>query len=360
MHENGDFWSGLAGFGTAPALICGDDILTYAQLAAQADAQIADMRAAIPLDITRPLVAIEAVDSFAAIIAYLACLRAGWPVLLMAPDDARIVAMFRPNYRFGQGALASDAAVMHPDLALLLPTSGSTGLPKLVRLSRRNIASNAAAIVDYLQISASDRALMALPWHYSYGLSVLHTHLLAGAALVLSPHRVDNAAFWHLAKGQGITTLALVPTQFDLIEKHDFVHELPKTLRYLTCAGGRLQPARAALFAKICPLVLNYGATEASPRMAWLPPKDFAAFPDSNGRPIPGGHLALEAGELVFKGPGVMLGYAESRKNWRIQPGRTGCIPAIWPRYCPMDISASPVAKAASSNPVASGWDWMK
>ena len=80
----------------------------------------------------------------------------------------------------------ADAVAMHPDLAVLLSTSGTTGTPKLVRLSRRNLVANAEAIAGYLGVTPEDRAITLLPFHYSYGMSVLHIHLMRGAGIVLT------------------------------------------------------------------------------------------------------------------------------------------------------------------------------
>ena len=96
-------------------------------------------------------------------------------------------------------AASLSAHDLHPDLALLLSTSGTTGSPKLVRLSRANVASNAAAIADYLALTPADRAITALPLHYSYGLSVLHSHLVAGASVVLAGLSVVDECFWDLS-----------------------------------------------------------------------------------------------------------------------------------------------------------------
>ena len=133
---------------------------------------------------------------------------------------------------------------LHPDLALLAGTSGSTGAPRLVRLSHTNITANAAAIATYLNLDHTERAITSLPMHYCYGLSVVHSHLLVGASLVLSDRSVSDPAFWGLVRENGVTSLAGVPHTFALLEQAGFADlDLP-SLRYLTQAGGRMDPGR--------------------------------------------------------------------------------------------------------------------
>lgn len=101
---------------------------------------------------------------------------------------------------------------MHPDLALLLTTSGSTGSPKLVRQSRRNIESNARAIVRYLEIGEEERAITTLPMNYTYGLSIVQSHLLAGASLILTGRSVVEPEFWALFRSGRRRASAACPT----------------------------------------------------------------------------------------------------------------------------------------------------
>ena len=220
------------------------------------------------------------------------------------------------------GALRRDRQ-LHPELALLLSTSGSTGSPKLVRLSQRNLSSNAAAIGDYLGLTAADRGITTLPLHYCYGLSVLHSHLLAGASISVTDASVVDPCFTTALRG--VTNVAGVPHTFELLERAGPERLAVPTLRLVTVAGGRLPPAdvrrwgqrTAAWGADLC---LMYGQTEATARMAYLPPELVERHPQAIGRPIPGGSFELVAvddqpadvGELVYRGPNVMMGYAVS------------------------------------------------
>jgi acyl-CoA synthetase (AMP-forming)/AMP-acid ligase II len=189
-------------------------------------------------------------------------------------------------------------------------------------LSHTNLITNAAAIGDYLDIRETDRAATTLPMSYCYGLSVIHSHLLRGAGLILTDHSVVDDQFWTLFRRHRGTTFAGVPYTFELLERIGFdTMDLPH-LRYLTQAGGRLSPERVRRFAELgqrrgWQLFVMYGATEATARMAYLPPELAATRPTAIGRPIPGGSFSLEpvddwdddpeVGELVYRGPNVTV-----------------------------------------------------
>ena len=132
---------------------------------------------------------------------------------------------------------------------MLASTSGSTGSPKLVRLSRENLLSNAVAIGDYLELGTADRAITTLPLHYCYGLSVVNSHLVAGASLRLTERSVVDDAFWLDFAEAGATSFAGVPYTFDMLDAAGFAERELPTLRYITQAGGRLDPERARRFA---------------------------------------------------------------------------------------------------------------
>ncbi|WP_415182560.1 AMP-binding protein [Phaeovulum sp.] len=333
-----DFWDTLASHGDQLALIKHDFSISYTELAVKVDAFCLEIEAGLPPDVTRPLILLEAVNEPGAIIAYLGALRAHWPVILVAEGSAgresQIVQTYRPNIIFRRAAdwkpvfAFTDPIEMHPDLAVLLSTSGTTGASKLVRLSRQNLATNAAAIADYLHISCDDRAITLLPFHYSYGMSVLHTHLLRGAGLVLTEGSLIDADLRALATRMQVNSLALVPTQFELLSDLAW---LPR-LRYITQAGGRLDPVLARQFSDKAAregwqLFIMYGQTEAGPRMSYVPPEDAQAWFHTIGRPLEGGGFRLldstgqevqatnTTGELVYEGPNVMLGYAVTRAD---------------------------------------------
>ncbi len=325
------FAASLAAYGDRTALLVGDDQLTYADLACRVEARSAE------LGTTRRLVLLAAANAVDPLVTYLAALASGHPILL-APNDhpealAALVEAYDPDVV--AGATASGPHLLerrlgsrhelHPELALLLTTSGSTGSPKLVRLSHDNLQSNAEAIAEYLGITDTDRALTTLPLHYCYGLSVVNSHLFSGASLVLTDLSVVDPCFWDLFGRAGATSLAAVPYTFELLERVGFDTMTLPSLRRVTQAGGRLPPERVRHYSQLgrsrgWDFFVMYGQTEATARMAYLPPDLAAEYPHAVGRAIPGGSLALEpvpghpdpeVGELVYAGPNVMLGYAE-------------------------------------------------
>ena len=222
----------------------------------------------------------------------------------------------------------------HPDLALLLSTSGSTGSPKLVRLSNRNLSSNASAIADYLDLGTHDRGISTLPLHYCYGLSVLHSHLLVGASVAMCGSSVVDPCFRDALERHQVTNVAGVPHTFDLLDRAGPDRLFVPSLRFVTQAGGRLAPEavqRWIAFSETrgVDFYVMYGQTEATARMAYLRPEDGVRTPAAIGRPIPGGSFALRpiegrddgTGELIYSGPNVMLGYADRQGDLAL--GRT-------------------------------------
>ena len=210
--------------------------------------------------------------------------------------------------------------------ALVLYTSGSTGRPLGVVQTFRNVEANTRSIVEYLGLTASDRALVTLPLNYCYGRSVLQTHLYAGGSLVLDnrmafPRRVlENLA------AEGCTGFAGVPLTFEVIRRQVDVSTIPfERLRYLTQAGGAMAPetiawVRAAF--RPARLFVMYGQTEATARLSYLPPERADDKAGSIGIPIPGVELRVmdergaeappgEVGELVARGANVTPGYLD-------------------------------------------------
>ncbi|MBF4766682.1 AMP-binding protein [Nocardioides agariphilus] len=304
------------------------ETVTYAELA-----QRVDRRSAL-LGTTRRLVLVEAANDVESVVTYLAALAGRHPVLLAAPGDVdrhvELAEAYRPDVIHRAGAALREvregsAHDLHPDLAVLLSTSGSTGSPKLVRLSLDNVVANAQSIADYLGIRAADSAITSLPLHYCYGLSVLNSHLVGGAAVVLTDLSVSDECFWALATEARVTSLAGVPYTFDLLDASGFGDRDLPHLRYLTQAGGRMAPDRVREWAQLgrergFDLFVMYGQTEATARMAYLPPDLALERPEAVGIAIPGGSFRLagvngtpvHVGELVYTGPNVMMGYAET------------------------------------------------
>ena len=206
---------------------------------------------------------------------------------------------------------------LHPNLALMLSTSGSTGSPKLVRLGHRNVASNAQSIAEYLGLSAAERPITSLPMAYSYGLSIINSHLAVGATLVLTSRGVLEKDFWSAMAEYECTSFAGVPYTYQMLLRVGLLKKSLPSLRTLTQAGGRLDPSyieqvRTIASERGWSFYVMYGQTEASPRISYVPPAELHRKVGSIGIPVPGGSLEVDPdGELVYSGPNVMLGYAQ-------------------------------------------------
>ena len=221
----------------------------------------------------------------------------------------------------------NDYREMHPDLGLLLPTSGTTGDPKSVRLSQKNIQSCTESIVRYLELESNRRAISLLPLQYSYGLSVLNSIIEARGSYYVSSHSPISREFWDGIVTSGITDLSAVPFIFESIKRMRFSGDILKTLKYVTQAGGRLDPKLTAHFHSIfsehgIKYFTMYGQTEASPRICYLDPVNAKAKAGSVGRVIDIGKVSIrhhadssDAGELVYTGPNVCMGYAVDRQD---------------------------------------------
>lgn len=251
-----------------------------------------------------------------------AAATAGCTVLPIAPrDDDSALEQFLRDLS-GARATPFEPPKAH-ELASIIYTSGTTGRPKGVMLSHGNLATNAAAIISYLGITSADRGLCVLPFHFSYGNSVLHSHLLAGAELVLE----DNLAYPHLTvqrlQDDGITGFAGVPSTFALLlGRCDLrAFDLSK-LRYLTQAGGAMpRPLIERLRAELpgVQLYIMYGQTEATARLTYLPPAQLAAKLGSVGIAVSGIEIDVqldgrslpmgEIGEICARGASIMQGY---------------------------------------------------
>ncbi len=214
------------------------------------------------------------------------------------------------------------------ELALLLTTSGSTGSPKLVKQSYTNLQSNAKAICEYLKITDSEKPITTLPMNYTYGLSIVNSHTLAGATMLLTDATIVSKDFWSFFKEQGATSFAGVPYTYEMLRRIRFFRMDLPTLRYFTQAGGKLQPELHKEFAEYAlekgkEFVVMYGQTEATARMGYLPADKSLEKFGSMGIAIPGGKLSIIdvdgkeitepeiTGELVYEGDNVTLGYAE-------------------------------------------------
>ena len=217
---------------------------------------------------------------------------------------------------------------LHRDLALLLTTSGSTGSPKFVRQSYANIKSNTDSIIKYLELDSSERPITTLPMNYTYGLSIINTHLAVGATLLLTDKTLMQKEFWTFCKEQEATSFGGVPYTYEMLDKLRFWRMDLPSLRTMTQAGGKLTPELHEKFARFAvengkKFIVMYGQCEATARMGYLPAEYAVEKKGSMGIAIPGGKFSLidvegkeiitpdTSGELVYEGANVTLGYAE-------------------------------------------------
>lgn len=235
---------------------------------------------------------------------------------------------------------------LYDELGLLLTTSGSTGSPKFVRQSYKNIQVNAKQIAQYLNISEEDKPITTLPMNYTYGLSIVNSHLLRGATILLTTKSLMNREFWTFFKKQNATSFGGVPYTYEILKKLRFFDMNLPSLKYMTQAGGKLTPELHKEFAEYAEktgkkFIVMYGQCEATARMAYLPANKSLQKYGSMGIAIPSGKLELidvkgnvidqpdVVGEMVYYGDNVTLGYAEceydlskgDERNGRLETG---------------------------------------
>lgn len=216
---------------------------------------------------------------------------------------------------------------LHENLALLLTTSGSTGSSKFVRISYENIESNTKSIVGYLSIDENERPITTLPMFYSFGLSVINSHFLAGASILLTSRTMVEKEFWTFLKAQNATSMSGVPYTYKMLDRLQFTKMKLPSLKTFTQAGGRLNNELIREISEFClhsekQFFVMYGQTEATARMGYLPPQYSMTKSGSIGKAIPGGAFSLTdengkeikendtIGELVYRGKNVSMGYS--------------------------------------------------
>lgn len=214
---------------------------------------------------------------------------------------------------------------LYDDLSLLLPTSGSTGSPKLVRHSYRNIEANADNVRRLFKLTGDEKAMAILPMHYTMGLSVIASHLLAGATLLLSGRSLLDKEFWSMLKDA--TSFTGVPYSYEILSKMRFTRMDLPNLKVITQGGGKLTPEMWNMLAKYArekgkQFIATYGQSECTARMAYLPSEWAEKKICSIGIAEPGGQLSIvdtdgnetfegeATGEMVYRGENVTLGYA--------------------------------------------------
>lgn len=232
---------------------------------------------------------------------------------------------------------------LYDELALLLTTSGSTGSPKFVRQSYKNIGANTDSIVEYLSLDETERPITTLPMNYTYGLSIINSHVAVGATILLTDKSLMQKEFWSFFRGERATSFGGVPYTYEMLERLRFTRMDLPNLRTMTQAGGKLTPELHAKFAAYAAehgkkFVVMYGQCEATARMGYLPADKAEEKCGSMGIAIPGGTFKLTdingkivtkphtTGELVYEGANVTLGYAECGADLALGDERNGIL----------------------------------
>lgn len=230
---------------------------------------------------------------------------------------------------------------LNNELSLLLTTSGSTGSPKFVRQSYINVIDNARSIAQYLKLDETERPITTLPMNYTYGLSIINSHLLVGATILVTEKGLMQKEFWSFFKEAEATSFGGVPYTYEMLDRLRFYRMDLPSLRTMTQAGGKILPELHEKFAKYAEenrkqFVVMYGQCEATARMGYLPPEKAVEKKGSMGIAIPGGRFRLidvngnevtephVTGELVYEGKNVTLGYAECGKDLMLGDERHG------------------------------------
>jgi acyl-CoA synthetase (AMP-forming)/AMP-acid ligase II len=216
------------------------------------------------------------------------------------------------------------AAINDHSLAMLLYTSGTTGHPKAVALSHGNLAANITSIISYLQLTQKDSVLSVLPFNYSYGNSVLHTHLATGGTVVLEKNMVFPHAIAETMAREKVTGFSGVPATFALLLARTNLAALDlDNLRYVTQAGAAMPTALVDKLHTALPkarIYVMYGQTEATARLSYVPPERLHEKAGSAGIPVPGVEIVIRnerhevlnthaTGDIWVRGPNVMQGY---------------------------------------------------
>ena len=292
----------------------------------------------------RKLVLCLCTNTIGSLLGYVTFLNYGIvPMMLNAEIDrdmlSALIENYKPDYIWKPSKIAKFGYELektpyncefplNEELALLLTTSGSTGSPKFVRQSYKNIEANTKSIVEYLKLDSTERPITTLPMSYTYGLSIINSHLWVGASVIFTDKGLLQKEFWQIFKTYGATSFGGVPYTYEMLDKLRLYRMDLPTLKTMTQAGGKLSPELHKKFAEYAEktnrhFIVMYGQTEATARMAYLPPKKSLEKYGSMGIAIPGGEFSLIdgegnpitgfeiVGELVYKGDNVMLGYAE-------------------------------------------------
>ncbi|WP_332769326.1 AMP-binding protein [Phenylobacterium sp.] len=333
------YWVNLQRFGDRTALIDGatGEKLTYRALAEATEGVAQHLG-----DHEKGLVLALCDTTLHGAVAFIAALASNHAVFLVSPRTSvdelmMLVARFQPSLLVGPSAVigelapntpkslefAGDMVVarppsrstkLHPDLRLLLSTSGSSGSAKAVRLSERNICVSAWQVASALGVEPSHRALLTLPLSYTFGLSVLSSHLLCGASVVLENRSILQRSVWEACTHHTPTTMAGVAFTLEMLMKIGFGDNPASSITTLTHSGDALSPELLSWLCSLSPRIRTirmYGMTEATSRISVLPSGELDQSPGLVGYAVPLSDITISADhEVIVSGPNIMMGYA--------------------------------------------------
>lgn len=270
------------------------------------------------------------------------------PQYICRPDDIAELSdekeTVASEYCYTLAATGNPAAGLHPDLSHLLPTSGSTGSPKLVRHKYENIEAAGLNISTFFRLTTEDRPLMVLPLYYTMGLSMVFSHFKAGATVLITDLKMTDLGFWKFLKEEHATSFTGVPFSYEVLDKMRFMRMKLPDMTLLTQGGGKMPAELNRKFAEYCRdngkrWVATYGQSEGTARMAWLPEEYALSKIGSIGIAVPNARLSLRdaqgneivgspaTGEMCYEGKNVTMGYARSREDLALGDERHGFLP---------------------------------
>lgn len=266
------------------------------------------------------------------------------PQYIIKPSDGEDNCSIMNHFGYAVEYTGASMCKMYTELSHLLPTSGSTGSPKLIRHKYDNIEAAGLNISTFFELTASDRPLMVLPLHYTMGLSMVFSHLKVGATILITDRSMTDPRFWKFIKDERATSFTGVPFSYEILDKMRFTRMKLLDLTLLTQGGGKMATDLNLKFAEYYrdnnkKWIATYGQSEGTARMAWLPPEYAISKVGSIGIAVPNGRLMLRdtdgniinkspaSGEMCYIGKNVTMGYARCREDLALGDERNGFLP---------------------------------
>lgn len=344
-----NYFANIEKFGSKVALITEKENFTYNSIIDSSNKIFKKVK-------ERSLILLKCYNCLESLIAYIAFSRFNCPMILIDNNlndrsYLEIIDEYKPDYifhpkknkkykinynffdNFGNYELLENDkknnTIINESLSLLIPTSGSMGSPKFVRHSYQNVKTNIDQVTDSLKVKDLDRSITTMPLNYIYGLSIVNSHLFNGASIVLNDYSLIDKKFWKLLNDKDVSNFGGVPFMYEVLSKIGFENKIPKSLKYITQAGGKLSNDILNEFIQISKkndlkFITMYGQTEATSRMSYLNPDFLETKAGSIGKPVKDGKFYLinndgkkiennnEIGELIYEGKNVSMGYAKS------------------------------------------------